>query len=88
MAKGNNEVKNALAGIMGTSTQTAKKASQRSQDLKLENLNSKSKVIGIRFPYEDIEKLTNYFKLETGDINLSSQLRKIIYQFMNDKNLL
>jgi hypothetical protein len=64
------------------------KKKHKEQPAAIQKMNEKSKVIGIRFPYEDIEKLKKHFKLSGGSINLSAEIRKIVYQYMDKEGIL
>lgn len=68
--------------------QSGTKKKQKEQSPAIQKMNEKSKVIGIRIPHEDLEKLTKHFKKEKGSINLSAEIRKIIYQYMDEKGIL
>ena len=81
MAK--NEISNALNDLMGNKTPIKKTNNE-----KLKSLNEKSRVIGIRFPLEDIKKLKKHFKLKHGSICLSAEIRKIIYSYMEHEDIL
>ena len=48
----------------------------------------KTATIAIRMPVEDKNALSVHFKISEGEINLSTGIRRIIYQYMKKEGIL
>ena len=48
----------------------------------------KTKMVCIRFPEKDMEKLEAILKIKTGESNFSAGIRKIIYMAMHEEDLI
>lgn len=89
MAKENKQIDNELNSMMfKENLDIGKSVKKPAYDKdKLEDLNSKTKVIGIRILKEDLDKVKRYIRMETGENSLSAGIRKILYNGMEKKGL-
>ena len=85
MADFDNDIFN---NLQSEQSQKKKKKKETSTPNKLKELDKTTKVIGIRFPKDDIEKLVKYFKVESGEISPSRMIKKIVYSYMDSKGIL
>jgi transposase len=54
----------------------------------LKKEDERSRVLSIRFPRDDLKKLTDYFKVEYGETSVSRIFRKIVFEWMRGKGIL